>query len=345
MTDIAIVGFAQTPTRPQSRGDEVELVQDVVSQARDRLGLRQDDIGFTCSGSSDFLSGRPFSFVSAVDGLGAWPPARESHVEMDGAWALFEAWVRLQHGDIDTALVYAFGQSSLGAIEKILTAQLEPYTTAPLTPDANALAGLQAQALLLAEGATEADFAQVVSRNRQAGLDNPYAQLRSPAPARNQPVASPLDASDCPPVGDGAACVILARGDRARALCERPAWIRGMDHRIETHHLGQRNLCESPSTAVAAQSAGFDGHVDVAELHAPYSPQEIILRQALGGLETANVNPSGGALCANPVMVTGLIRLGEAAQAIIDGRATTALAHATSGPCLQHNLVAVLEAR
>ena len=126
MTDIAIVGFAQTPTRLQSRGDEVELVQDVVSQARDRLGLRQDDIGFTCSGSSDFLSGRPFSFVSAVDGLGAWPPARESHVEMDGAWALFEAWVRLQHGDIDTALVYAFGQSSLGAIEKILTAQLEP---------------------------------------------------------------------------------------------------------------------------------------------------------------------------------------------------------------------------
>lgn len=345
MSDIAIVSFAQTPTLPESRGDEVELVQSVVSQARDQLGLRQKDIDFTCSGSSDFLSGRPFSFVSAVDGLGAWPPARESHVEMDGAWALLEAWIRLQHGDIDTALVYAFGQSSLGDLDKILSAQLEPYTCAPLAAGATAIAALQARALLLAGLAEEGDFAEVVRHNRQAGIANENAQVRSSAPARNQPVASPLDASDCPPIGDGAACVILARGDRARALVDRPAWIRGMDHRMENHQLGQRDLCNSPSTAKAAEGAGFDGEVDLAELHAPYSHQELILRQALGGLEDVDVNPSGGALCANPVMVTGLIRLGEAAQAILDARANTALAHSTSGPCLQQNLVAVLEAR
>jgi acetyl-CoA acetyltransferase len=57
------------------------------------------------------------------------------------------------------------------------------------------------------------------------------------------------------------------------------------------------------------------------------------------------VNPSGGALAANPMMVAGLTRIGEAAQAILDGRAGRAVAHATSGPCLQHNLVCVLEGR
>jgi hypothetical protein len=31
---------------------------------------------------------------------------------MDGAWALYEAWVRLHHGDIDTALVFGSGKSS-----------------------------------------------------------------------------------------------------------------------------------------------------------------------------------------------------------------------------------------
>jgi acetyl-CoA acetyltransferase len=55
------------------------------------------------------------------------------------------------------------------------------------------------------------------------------------------------------------------------------------------------------------------------------------------------VNPSGGALAANPLMVAGLIRIGEAARRIMDGDAKRAVAHATSGPCLQQNLVCVLE--
>ena len=54
------------------------------------------------------------------------------------------------------------------------------------------------------------------------------------------------------------------------------------------------------------------------------------------------VNPSGGALAANAFMVAGLIRIGEAAARIMDGTATRALAHATSGPCLQQNLVCAL---
>jgi hypothetical protein len=39
-----------------------------------------------------------------------------------------------------------------------------------------------------------------------------------------------------------------------------------------------------------------------------------------------------------------LNRIGEAASRVIDGRARSALAHATAGPCLQQNLVCVLEA-
>jgi hypothetical protein len=42
-------------------------------------------------------------------------------------------------------------------------------------------------------------------------------------------------------------------------------------------------------------------------------------------------------------MAAGLIRFGEAAQRVIDGRANRAVAHATSGACLQQNIVCVLE--
>jgi acetyl-CoA acetyltransferase len=157
-------------------------------------------------------------------------------------------------------------------------------------------------------------------------------------------MVDPLRRHDCPPITDGACAVIIAAEDRAREICDRPAWIRGIDHRIEPMALGVRDLTTSASTRLAGSRAGVaEGPVDVAELHAPFSPQELIVRDALSLGDHGNVNPSGGALAANPVMAAGLIRIAEVAQRIIDGEAGRGVAHATSGPCLQQNLVCVLE--
>jgi acetyl-CoA acetyltransferase len=349
MRDVAIISFAELPSvRREWQRDEVEMLVPVISEAIERSGVPRREIGFTVSGSSDFLTGRPFSFVMALDAVGAWPPIEESHVEMDGAFALYEAWVRLQHGDVDTALVYAFGRSSLGDVRDVLALQLDPYYVAPLWPDAVSLAALQARALLDAGGATERALAEVAARSRRSARTNPGAQLAGDfdvdALLAAPYLVSPLRRHDCPPISDGAAAVVLAAGDRARALSARPAWIRGIDHRIEPHALGARDLTRSPSTEIAAARAGVAaGRVDVAELHAPFTHQEIILRGALGLGADVDVNPSGGALAANPIMVAGLSRLGHAARKIMDGGARRAVAHATSGPCLQQNLVCVLE--
>jgi acetyl-CoA acetyltransferase len=329
--------------------NEVEILMPVVKEVFDSLGITKDDIGFTCSGTSDFLAGQPFSFVSALDAVGAWPPIVESHVEMDGAWALHEAWVRLQHGDVDTALVYAVGKSSMGDLLDVLSLQLDPYCVAPLWPDSISLAALQARAYLEKTGRTERDLAEVAARNRSNAKANPAAQVSGdfdPAELLSEPyLVSPLRKHDCPPISDGASAVVLAAGDRARELRGRPAWIRGIDHRIEAHSLGSRDLTQSPSTTLAGEKAGVGSKpVDIAELHAPFTPQELILRAALGLGNDVTINPSGGALAANPVMVAGLTRIGEAAQRVISGEAGRAVAHATSGPCLQQNLVCVLEA-
>lgn len=346
--DIAVVAFAQMPNvRTETVLNEVEMLMPVIQDVRQRAGLDQEQIGFTCSGSTDYLSGQAFSFVSTLDGVGPWPPIQESHVEMDGAWALYEAWVKLQLGDLDTALVYCYGKSSPGPLHEVLSRQLDPYHVAPLWPDAISLAALQARAMLDAGKAGEADFAEVAARSRRNAMSNPNAQLawdRSESDLlAEEPLVDPLRRSDCPPITDGASAVVLAADDRARELCTRPAWIRGIDHRIEPMALGLRDLTVSASTRTAGQKAGATGTFDVAELHAPFSPQELILREALGLGDHANVNPSGGALAANPVMVAGLTRIGEVAQRIIDGTASRGVAHATSGPCLQQNLVTVLE--
>lgn len=328
--EIAIVSFTESIV-DKTEQDDCEMLLPALKRALSDVGLKQKDIGFTVSGSSDFLGGRPFSFVMAVDVLGAWPPIMESHVEMDGAFALYEAWVRLQHGDIDTALVYAFGRASQGPIHDVLALQLDPYCTAPMRPDALSLGALQARAMIDAGLTTEAALAELSAKRRgtPASLDEPYR-------------ASPLRDHAIGTVRDGVAVAVLAAGDRARALTKRPAWIRGIDHRIEPHALGSRELTRSVSAELAAKKSGAWGlRADVAELHARFAHEEVLLGKALSLSADTQVNPSGGALVNDLVMVGGLCRLGHAARAVMNG-ANTAIAHASSGPCLQQNLVSVL---
>ncbi len=349
MREIAVVGFAQSPNvrRSTATTNGVEMLIPIFHEVLSATGLSKQDIGFWCSGSSDYLAGRAFSFVSAVDAIGAFPPIHESHVEMDGAWALYEAWVKLLTGEVDTALVYGFGKSSAGNLRRVLALQLDPYTVGPLWPDSVGIAGLQARLGLDAGLWTERDMASVAARSRADAMHNPYAQLRGVVEVDDllaQPyLADPLRAHDCAPISDGAAAVVLAAGDRARAIVERPAWITGFEHRIESGSLGARDLTTSPSTVAAAKAAGIDG-VELAELHAPFTHQDILLCQALGLGDEVRINPSGGVLCGNPMFAAGLARIGSAAAAIMAGRAGRAMAHATSGPALQQNLVCVLDA-
>ncbi|GAB1508940.1 thiolase domain-containing protein [Actinophytocola sp. KF-1] len=331
---VSIVSFAQAPHVRETHGttNGVEMLVPIFAEALGKVGLSKKDIGFWCSGSSDYLAGRAFSFIAAVDAIGAFPPINESHVEADAAWALYEAWVKIRTGEVDTALVYGFGKSSAGQLRRVLAMQLDPYTVGPLWPDAVSIAGLQARFGLDAGLWTERDMAEVAARCRGGTADElltrPY-------------FADPLRTHDCAPVTDGAAVVILARDDRARDLTDRPARIVSIQHRVETPHLGARDLTTSPSTVAAAKAAGADG-VTLAELHTPFSHQEILLRQALGFGDEVVVNPSGGPLAGNPMFAAGLARIGEAATRIRPGE--RALAHATSGPALQQNLVCVLEA-
>jgi acetyl-CoA acetyltransferase len=357
VTDVAVIGFAQSPVERANDAattNGVEMLVPIFAEVLQSTGLTKNDIGFWCSGSSDYLAGRAFSFVSAVDAIGAVPPVAESHVEMDAAWALYEAWVKILIGDADIALAYGFGKSSAGDLRRVLALQLDPYLLAPLWPDSVSIAALQARLGIEAGLWTEAQMADVAARNRAAAVANPRAQLSGEVSAEKllgQPyVAEPLRAHDCAPVGDGAAVVILASAERASELCQRPAWISGFEHRIDSAALGARDLTAAPSAAEAARAAGAAGaagaaRVDTAELHAPFTHQEILLRGALGLGDDVRVNPSGGVLCGNPMFAAGLARIGSAAQEIMSGRAGRALAHATSGPALQQNLVCVMEAR
>jgi len=347
VSEVAVVGFAQAPNVRRTPGttNGVEMLVPVFHRLLAETGLSKQDIGFWCSGSSDYLAGRSFSFVSAVDAIGVIPPVNESHVEMDLAWAMYEAWLKIQTGEVDTALVYAFGKSSAGTLRRTLALQLDPYTMTPLWPDTVSLAGLQARAGIDAGTWDESAMAEVVNRSLTDAEGNEHAVRRGGSSVEEllaRPMyADPLRKHDCAPVTDGAAALVLAAGDRARDVRDRPAWITGLSHSIDAMSMGTRDLTRSPSAQRAAAGAGVAG-VEVAELHAPFSHQELVLRRELGLADDVRINPSGGALAGNPMFSGGGIRVGEAAARIWSGENARTLGHATSGPALQQNLVCVM---
>jgi hypothetical protein len=272
--------------RRDDERNEVEMLMPVVAEVFGNIGITKDDVDFICSGSTDYLIGGPFSFVMALDAVGVWPPRSESHVEMDGAWALYEAWVLLQEGEIDAALVYSFGRSSLGDLGRSWPCSSTRTTWPRCGPTRSAWPPCRP-----GPSSTRARPPRPTSPpSPPAAARTPWPTPRPRWPTTSRPrpaggrlrglaAAAPRPAAD----HRRRAAIVLAAGDKALEWSERPVWITGFDHRMETHSLGARDLTSSPSTAKAAEVAGVaDGPVDVAEIHAPFAHQEIIVAEALG---------------------------------------------------------------
>ena len=309
---------------------------DAITDALEPLGLTRADIDFTCLGSCDYITGQAFSFVGNLDAIGAWPPKRDSHVEMDGAWALYEAWLRLQEGDIEIAVVTGSGRSSTGDPALIYPMEMDPYYLAPIGADPVTFAALQARAVIAAGIADERSMAEVAVRSRGKGdVDDCWP---------SDYVREPLRRHDLPPITDGAAAMVLATGDRARQLVERPAYITGFDHRTECHNPSFRALDDSPSTrhrrrgGRTRRRAGGGRRV-AGRLH----PRGAAAAPVLGLGDDVTVNPlvarSGQPDHGHRPLSHRLCRRPHFRWW------HRALAHATSGPCLQQNLICILEGR
>jgi acetyl-CoA acetyltransferase len=363
LRNVAVVGFVQLPVvaRDEHR-TSTEMLYPVVRQALAECGVERDAIDYQVAGSVDYMDGRPFGFVTALDVMGSWPARQDLHLEMDGAFGAYYAWLKIQTGEGDTALVVGHGKTSEGEPERVLNLQLDPYYQAAIGLDPVSTAALQASAYMARTGITDRDLAAVAARNRAAGARNPDAQLREAVAAealqRTPWAVEPLRTGYLPPVGESASCLVLAAEGQAERLCDRPVWIHGVDQRTEMQTLGGRDLARSASARLAAEKAlamagiGSAAEADVVELFATTPVEELIVCDALGLDPRAprpSLNPSGGALCGHPIMSTGLIRLGEVFRQL-SGRAGAravagarrGIAHATQGHCLQQNLVWVL---
>src|SRR5207249_3344026 len=100
---------------------------------------------------------------------------------------------------------------------------------------------LAAQRHMAAYGTTEEQLALVGVKNHTHASKNPNAHFNKGATLDqvlgSRMIASPLRLFMCSPITDGAAAVIVASEDRARALTDTPVWIRGSGEALDGFRL------------------------------------------------------------------------------------------------------------
>src|SRR5207302_1189955 len=176
LRNVAVVAFSQAPivARDEHRIAS-EILYPEVRSALDQCDVERAAIDYQVAGSADYIDGRPFGFVTALDVMGSWPAKQDLHLEMDAAFCAYYAWVRMQAGDCDSALVVAHGKLSEGDPNRVLNLQLDPYYHAAIGLDPTCTAALQASAYMARTGTTDRQLADIAARNRAAGARNAEA--------------------------------------------------------------------------------------------------------------------------------------------------------------------------
>ena len=226
---------------------------------------------------------------------------------MDGAWALYEAWVKIQTGEADTALVYGYGKSSPGDLRDVLTRQLDPYYLAPLWPDSRGPGRPAGPGLHRRRGhPVERDGRDRRPQPAVGGRQppRPAAGVRrsggAAEGARDRRAAAHATTARRSPTAPPPS--ILAAGDRARELADTA----GLDPGHRPPHRGPRPRRPRPDRLAVDPPRGREGgrrrrRRSTSPSCTPRSPtRRSSLRRALGLGDDVTVNPSGGAAGRQP---------------------------------------------
>ena len=133
----------------------------------------------------------------------------------------------------------------------------------------------------------------IAAKNHRNGVDNPYAQLRKDlgeefcrtVSDKNPMVADPLRRTDCSPVSDGAAAVVLSLAPTGGATA--PVRLAGFGHANDFFPAERRDPTEFAATRASWQRAlGMAGvgleDLDFAEVHDCFTIAELLMYEAMG---------------------------------------------------------------
>lgn len=299
--DILIAGWAHSTFGKHPAGALEELIQEVALGAIAAAGLEPRHIDEIVLGQ--FNSGLlPFSFpaslpLQAHSGLWGIPATRVENACASGSAAVHAGVRSLLSGEAERVLVIGAEQMTHAAPDAVAAALLGADYDFAGSGNPAGFAGRFAEVAAAYEeryGPISDDLALIAAKNHRNGVKNPNAHLQRDLGVefcrtvsdRNPIVAGVLRRTDCSPVSDGAAALVLTR-ERIHGAVTDPVrllgWGQANDFLPVTHRDPTAFTATRLAVSRAMSRAGvLLGDLSFAELHDCFTIAELLLYEVIG---------------------------------------------------------------
>lgn len=337
----AIVGWAHTRFGRLEGVDLEGLIAGVASEAIRDAGIAPADIGAIYVGTFGGFGKQSFpSSLALVDPALRFRPA----TRVENACATGAAAIRMGLNEIaarGSRFVLVVGAEMMSSVpagevgDILLNASYRKEESATEGGFAG-IFGRIASLYFQRYGDRSATLARIAAKNHRNGVANPFAQLRkdlgfdfcNSVSEKNPLVAGPLRRTDCSPVSDGAAALVLTDTETALRM-PKAVHVRAMAHANDYLPMSKREILAFEGCAEAwrqaHEAAGTTlDDLDLVETHDCFTIAELIEYEAMGLTKPGEghlaidegwvekggrlpVNPSGGLKAkGHPVGATGV---------------------------------------
>ena len=370
---VGIIGVGQTKHGKRMDVCYPDLVREAVQAVFENTGLSPADVDGVVSGTMpSMMEGIAMThlyFADVMQAVGK-PILKTETCGSVGVSTAHTAYYWVASGLADVVLAVGHEKMNEGDSQATMTTVLEPFYQRYFISGAPGIFSMQSQEWSQRFNIPEEKIREAATHlsvhHHDSAFDNPYAHVKvrlTEDEVNNARVITyPIRLYDVCPNSDGACAVIFASEEKAKKLCSRPAWIKGVGYRGEEQFFGDSEKAVWPSAVEASREAykmaGITNprkDLDVAEVYNPFTYQEMLFYECFGFCEFGEApdlvlkgvfdrdgelpcDPSGGVLCTNPIGATGLIRTAEAALQVMGQAgdhqvpgAKLALAHAMGG--------------
>lgn len=300
MARVALIGVGQSAFVRSYPGSIRELAFEAYKEAMQDCGIKstQIDASVVCSAPEDDKQRTPAGLMAEYLGLNPQPTFYVESVCSSSSSGLRTAYALIASGLHDVVLVLGFqkmSEISSAESQERMGRGADIQWEAPFGTMMPAYYALHARGHFSKFGTTEDDLALIRLKAAEYGQINEKAVFRKSLTMDKimEPkyIATPLKTFDCCANADGSSCLILASEEKAKDLCKKPVWIKGLGMATAPINMASRDgfsglKCAQLAGQRAYQMAGITAKdVNVAEVHDCFTIAEMMAYEDLGFAE------------------------------------------------------------
>jgi len=298
MRKVAIVGIGHGKFGVRSDASLRELAFEAVKDCMNDAGITIKEVDSMVTGiCSDHFSFALQPSAMVHDYIGFLPKGnfRTEGACATGSMAVRTGWMTVASGLADVVLVV--GAEKMTEVPTSVATEImgkggDATWEYPFGTTFPGYYAMIAQAHMAQYGTTEEQLARVAVKNHYYGMKNPYAHMQKDVTLEmalsSSFVAYPLKLFDCSLITDGAAAIVLASEQKAKAISDKPVWLVGLGLGTDTMVIGERKDLTSLRGSVYAARQAYEmagmtpDDIDVATVHDCFTIAEIVAYEDLG---------------------------------------------------------------